>query len=300
MANAVLNNSTNGRINSTNGRAQRRHVPPWFRSGFRVMGAMAPAAAATFGHRLLFTPRRLRPRDEERAVLARGQRFSFDVDRERIVARAWGEGPTVLLAHGWGGHSGQMTSLVDALVAAHFRAVAIDFPGHGESEGRLSSLVHFARAMARASAIFKPFHGIVAHSLGAAAVTYAFAHGGLQTSRAVFFAPPSDFHTWWGHFRTQVGVSDAIWHKIQRKAEGWLDVPFESIQPTQLAPHMSTPLLILHDVHDREVPIEQGEDLARRWPGATLQRAEHLGHVRILHDATLIQRAVSYLTEGAM
>ncbi|WP_394847804.1 lysophospholipase [Pendulispora brunnea] len=260
---------------------------------------MAPAAAANFGHRLLFTPRRLHPRDEERTVLAKGQRFSFEVERENIVARVWGEGPTVLLAHGWGGHSGQMSSLANALVAEGFRAVAIDFPGHGESEGRLSSLVHFARTMERASAIFKPFHGIIAHSLGAGAVTYAFARG-LQASRAVFFAPPSDYHAWWGLFRRQVGVSDAIWSKIQRKAEGWLDVPFDAIQPAQLAPRMTTPLLILHDVHDREVPFEQGEDLARLWPGARLQSAERLGHVRILHDPRAVASAVAFLGQPAL
>ena len=299
MPHGAVNNSTNGRVNSTNGRARKHVVPPWFRNGFRVMGAMAPGAAVTFGHRLLFTPQRLRPRDDERAVLSKGQRLSFAVDRENVVARVWGEGPTVLLAHGWGGHSGQMSTLVNALVAAGFRAVAIDFPGHGESEGRLSSLVHFARAMDRASAIFKPFHGVIAHSLGAGAVTYALAHS-LQASRAVFFAPPADFHAWWGHFCAQVGVSDAVWHGIQRKAEGWLDVPFENIQPTQFAPRMTTPLLIVHDVYDREVPIDQGELLARTWPGATLQRTEHLGHVRILHDPRGVASAVAFLGQPAL
>ena len=41
----------------------------------------------------------------------------------RVVGRAWGEGPTVLLVHGWGGHAGQMTPLVDSVVAAGHRAV---------------------------------------------------------------------------------------------------------------------------------------------------------------------------------
>jgi len=275
-------------------------APLWFRTGFRLMGAMAPDAAASVAHRLFFTPRRARVRAEERSALARGERFSFEVAGRNVVARAWGEGPTVLLAHGWGGHAGQMTSLADAVVAAGYRAVAIDFTGHGESEGRLSSLVHFAWALERAAALFKPLHGVVAHSLGAAAVTFAMSRG-LRPARVVFFAPATEFETMWAYFRSQVGVSNAVWQKMQERAKGWIDMSFDEIQAVHLAPNMTAPLLILHDAGDREIPFEHSEKMVHVWsgaesaPGIQLVRTERLGHVRILHDAHAIDAAVSFL-----
>src|ERR1700730_8027904 len=91
--------------NSTTDRLRPVHVPPWFRAGFRVAGAVAPGAAARLAPRLFFTPPRAPVRAEERAVLARGERFELAALGQRVVGRAWGEGPTLLLVHGWGGHS---------------------------------------------------------------------------------------------------------------------------------------------------------------------------------------------------
>jgi pimeloyl-ACP methyl ester carboxylesterase len=233
-------------------------------------------------------------RDEERLVLDRGETFALGVESQRIVGRVWGEGPTVLLVHGWGGHAGQMTTLVDPAVAAGFRVVAVDLPGHGESAGRVSSLVHGASALARVAALFGPVRGLVAHSFGAAVSTYAMASG-LAVERAVFFAPPSRFETFWQRFRMGVGVSDIVMERMLHRAEEWLDVRFAAISPVDLAPRMETPLLVLHDPEDREMPFGEGAELAASWPGAVLRRAERLGHLRILRDPGCVAEAVGFL-----
>jgi pimeloyl-ACP methyl ester carboxylesterase len=279
---------------STTDRLRPIRVPPWVRAGFKVAGSISPAAAARLGNKLFFTPPRAPLRPEERAVLARGERFSLSVGGQRVVGRVWGEGPTVLLAHGWGGHSGQMTALVDPAVAAGFRAVAIDLPGHGESAGRLSSLVHFDAALTGAAALWKPLHGIAAHSFGAAASTYALSRG-LSARRVVFFAPPVRFDSFWVRFRSSVGVSDEVWRRMMREAESWLEVRFDGIAPFDLAPRMRAPLLVFHDPEDREMAFEEGAELVSRWPGAALRRVEHLGHLRLLRDARCVAEAIDFL-----
>ncbi|HXO26063.1 MAG TPA: alpha/beta fold hydrolase [Thermoanaerobaculia bacterium] len=279
---------------STTDRLRPAQVPGWFRAGFRVAGALAPGAAAGLARRLFFTPPRAAMRPEERAVLERGERFEVAAGGQRVVGRAWGEGPTVLLVHGWGGHSGQMTALVEPAVAAGFRAVAIDLPGHGESAGGMSSLVHFATALERAAALWKPVAGLVAHSFGAAASTYAMSRG-LAVRRAVFFAPPARFDSFWTRFRTGVGVSDEVWRRLMRAAESWLQVRFDGIAPLDLAPAMAVPLLVLHDAGDREMSFGEGTELVGRWPGAVLCRTEGLGHLRILRDERCVAAAVRFL-----
>lgn len=281
---------------STTDRLRPIPVPPWLRAGFRVTSAVAPGAAALLARKLFFTPPRAAVRAEERAALERGERFSLAVSGERVVGRAWGEGPTVLLVHGWGGHSGQMTPLVEPAVAAGFRAVALDLPGHGESAGSVSSLVHFAAALERAAALFRPLHGLVAHSFGAAAGTYAMSRG-LAVGRAVFFAPPARFDSFWARFRAGVGVPDAVWRRMVSEAEEWLDVRFDAIAPADLAPRMTAPLLVLHDAGDREMHVSEGAELAGRWPGAAFERSEGLGHLRILRDARCVARAVGFLAQ---
>jgi pimeloyl-ACP methyl ester carboxylesterase len=279
---------------STTDRIRPIPVPSWLRAGMRVGSTLAPGATARFAQKLFFTPPRARVRDEERAVLARGEVFALEVGGQRVVGRAWGEGPTVFLVHGWGGHSGQMTTLVDPVVAAGFRAVAIDLPGHGESAGRVSSVVHFAAALRSAAALFKPVHGLVAHSFGAAASTYALSSG-LAAGRVVFFAPPARFESFWRRFRDGAGLSDEIVKRMLHEAEDWLNIRFDGLSPIDLAPRMTAPLLVFHDPEDREASFEEGAELARCWPGAELRRAEKLGHLRILRDARCIGEAVEFL-----
>jgi len=282
------------RQKSTTDRLRPVPVPPWFRAGFRMAGAVAPGVAARLAQRLFFTPPRAPLRSAERAVLARGERFELAAFGQSVVGHAWGEGPTLLLVHGWGGHSGQMTALVEPAVAAGFRAVAIDLPGHGESAGGMSSLVHFAAALERAAALWKPVRGLVAHSFGAAASTYAMSRG-LAADRAVFFAPPVRFDSFWARFRAGVGVSDEVWRRLLRAAERWLGVSFDGIAPFDLAPRMTTPLLVLHDANDREMACDEGAELVSRWPGAELRRTEGLGHLRILRDERCVAAAVRFL-----
>jgi pimeloyl-ACP methyl ester carboxylesterase len=283
--------------NSTIDRADLRPlpVPAWLRTGFRMTGAVAPAAAARLALRLCFTPPRPAVRPAERAVLARARRFSFDAAGSRLAAWSWGSGPaTVLLVHGWGGHAGQMTALVEPLCAAGCRVVALDMPGHGESTGRLSSLVHFAAGMEGAAALCGRLDGVVAHSFGAAAATFALARG-WAAERLVFFAPPAHFVTFWARFRAALGVSEPIWRRVIADAERWLGLRFEGIAPADLAPAMTAPLLVLHGTGDREMPFAEGEELVRRWPGARLLRQEGLGHLRILRDPSAIAEAVAFL-----
>lgn len=283
---------------STTDRLRPIPVPAWLRTGFRWTGAVAPAAAARLGQTLFFTPPHAPVRPAEREILDRGEPFTLTVRGRRIAGRAWGSGPAVLLVHGWGGHAGQMTPLVAPLVAAGRRAIAIDLPAHGDSEGRVSSLVHFAAALERAAALWHPLSGLVAHSFGAAATTYALSRG-LAADRAVFFAPPARFDTFWDRFRAGTGISDEVWKRLVRGAEDWLEISFDGLAPIQLAPRMTVPLLVLHDAADREMPFAEGAELATRWPGAQLHRCEGLGHLRILRDAPAIAQAVTFLTGPA-
>jgi pimeloyl-ACP methyl ester carboxylesterase len=269
-------------------------MPRWQYNVFHLASVLAPGVAIMIARRLFFTPQVTPVRDEERAVLDRAEPFALDVDGKHVAGYAWGAGPAVLLAHGWSGHAGQMTPLVDPLMAAGFRAVAIDMPGHGASAKHLTSLVHFSDAIEAAAARFGPLHGIVAHSFGASACMLSLTRG-LTVDRAVFFAPPARFDTWWLRFRMGLGMSDAMWQRFLRDADTWLSVQFEDIAPADLAPGMTVPLLVIHAANDGEVSIDEGAELASRWPGATLHRMERLGHLRLLRNERSIADAVSFL-----
>lgn len=280
---------------STNGHTIYVPISAFVRVPFRLASAISPRLGGELARLIFFHPMRTRPNEAQGAVLGKADQSMLDLDGRKLAAYSWGEGPTVLLVHGWSGHAGQMAEFVEPLTRAGFRAVAIDLPAHGASGGGLSSVVHFTRAIWAAAQHFGPVHGIVSHSLGAGGVIQAFL-GGVKAKRAVLLAPPAQFHDYWGLFRSRMGMSHAVWRAMVARSERWLGLPFAEVHPEVGAPMMTAPALILHGTADRVCPVTEGRSLARMWPGARLRELD-AGHVSILRDPRAIAETVKFITE---
>lgn len=271
-------------------------APSWIRAGFAIAEQFSAALSGRWAQQIFFTPQKRPPRPFERACLERALRFNVETKHGRIAAYAWGDsGDTVFLAHGWSGHAGQFSALISALGAAGLRAVAIDMPAHGASEGERSSTVHFADAIGALRQVIGAPHAIVAHSMGAAATTLALARGQVSAERVVFVSAPAQFEPYWARFRQGLGLSRDGWNAMQAASEAWLGLPFAQVVPLAHAARMTVPLLAFHDIADREVPVSEGRELVAAWPGAELVESEGLGHNRILADAATIARVTDFL-----
>jgi pimeloyl-ACP methyl ester carboxylesterase len=187
-----------------------------------------------------------------------------------------------------------MAAFVDPLLAAGFRAVAIDLPGHGRSAGQRSSVVHGAAAVELANGAFGPLSGLVAHSFGAPVSTYALARG-VSPQRVVYVAPVAQLEPYWARFGAGVGASPAVMARAMRRGENWLGVRFDDIAPLGHAAKLKMPLLVLHGADDRETPTTDGRVLADAWPDAEFREIPGLGHMRILWDQATITQAVQFL-----
>ncbi|MGH8445744.1 MAG: alpha/beta hydrolase [Solimonas sp.] len=269
------------------------------RTGFRLLDRIAPGLAARLAQRLFFTPPRAVLREDERRVLAGGWRSTLDYRGGHLVLWRWGSGPRVLLAHGWGGHGGQMTALVEPLVAAGHEVVIVDLPGHGLSSGDRASVLHFSEAIEQVADALGGIDTLIAHSLGSAGATLALSRG-LAVRRAVYFAPPARFDAIWAQFREGLGMSTSAWERFRRRAEAWLGLSFADIVPADLAPHLRVPLLVIHGDRDREIPLREGEALQGRWPQSRLHRVDGLGHLRILKDAACVHEAVHFVSNAPL
>lgn len=287
----MTQNSTNVRPNFV--------APAPLRAAFRVLAATSPRTAAAAGAALFFrTPPRRPTSAAERAVLDAGRRLDLGSGRSRLAAWSWGEGRSVvLLAHGWGGSAAQLTPFVAPLVAAGFAVVALDGPGHGESAGRSASIPAFAEAMARVADAHGPLDGVVAHSMGGAAFSLAAARG-VGARRAVFLGPPSDAAAWYGEFVRFLQLPSRAEPALHARIELVAGEPIGRLNSRTLGPALRMPLLVIHDRHDREVPLADGARVAADATDGRLHVTEGLGHRRILRDAEVLGRAVEFLAAG--
>ncbi len=282
----------NPTTNSTN--IQSSYRAPWLvRAGLGAAGALAPSLAARIGERLFLTPPRHAVPEREREALSGAVRFAVPFRGGRLMAWRFGEGPAVLLVHDWGGRGVQLSAFAPALAEAGCAAVTFDGPGHGALSGTLASVPLFGEAV-EAVARQVGARAAIAHSLGAAGTGLALL-AGLDLAAAVFVGPPRTPSRFFRQFCAALDLEPALRRAVRRRLERRFGMSLSDFDMPRLAAQQGTPLLVIHDRDDTEVPWEDGAAIAGAWPGAELVTTSGLGHRRILRDPGAVARAVSFV-----
>lgn len=287
---------------STIVRAKKWFAVGALRSAFRILEVAAPGPGARWAERIWLTVPERPWRPENPPPVPAGEPFSMQVGPSTVRGRMWGEGPAVYLMHGWGGTGGQLDAFVEPLVQAGHRVVSFDAPGHGSSSPSMagrgrSTLPEFIDSLRAAVERYGEPHAIIAHSFGAAAAVLAVLDG-LPAGRVAVIAPMADPIGFSYVFAKMVGFGERTRTGFLRvleqrvgKSMDLFDIPkrMRAVDPSTLPP-----LLIVHDLGDREVPVASGEQLQRMWPGAVFDPWTSLGHYRILVDPDVVGKVVAF------
>ena len=284
--------------NSTNVRSKKplgaRLSALGLRAGLQTISALAPAATERWALSRFATPVRTRHGGPKAAG---GHRFTLPGRTGDLAAWDYGDGPTVLVTHGWSGHAAQMSAFVPALVAAGYHVVCFDQPAHGHSAGRRTNMLEFRDAVLTVGRRLGPLAGVVAHSLGATASLLALDRG-LRADRLVLLAPPIDPIPFAWAFADHVGLPRARTEGLVQLLRDFLHADLGGRYALEAAAAARDPLLLIHDQDDRAVPISHGRALADASARAQLWPVRGLGHNRMLGDPAVVQAAVTFLRTG--
>ena len=237
------------------------------------------------------TPLRTHRPPAECELLKTGETFSLS---NGISGVSWGRGPRVLIVHGWCGRSTQLNGFVQPLVDSGRSVIAIDCWGHGDSPGQESHGVAFAKSIMLCAQEKGPFDAAIGHSLGAAAMLVCLSVG-LELDRAVLIAPP-ELHTVIKRFTEKLGLSADESEAFTPALEKIAGMSREDFLLKKIVRGVQAPLMIVHDINDREVPVYDIEELLRNCPQASLMSVSGFGHKRIIKSGEVIAGAVSFIT----
>jgi pimeloyl-ACP methyl ester carboxylesterase len=273
-------------------------VPAPVRGAAYVLGRIAPGFAARIAERLFLRPPRKRTPSREASWIADAAPLRLRGAGRELAGWTVGDGPCVLLVHGWGGRGSQLAAFVGPLVDRGFRVVGFDAPGHGGSEGRRSSVPEMAAAVEEVGAQLGPLRAVVAHSLGCTVTTVALSKG-FDAERCVYFAPPTELPYFTRGFCRLLGFGSGVARRMRQRVERRFDVRFDDLHAPRLARRLDVPLLIAHDRDDRDVPLAHAEELAWAWRDARLMTTRGLGHRAILRNPHVVRHAVDFIAEPA-
>ncbi|HEY0333505.1 MAG TPA: alpha/beta fold hydrolase [Stenotrophomonas sp.] len=275
------------------------------RLGMRRLSWLSPSLAARVMDRLWFRAPRTHPSAGALACLAAGRRSTLLLQGRPVAVWEWGgQGPCVLLVHGWGGHGGQLHAFVAPLLAAGLRVVAFDAPAHGASGAsthgrRRVTFLQFSAALQALAERMGPLAGVIAHSGGCTSVALAMRQGWRAPARLVFVAPFCEPAAAIDAFARQLGVDGGTVARFSARAERWLGLAWRDLDIAEVpVERNNAKLLVLHDATDREVPIAQSQRLVAAWPDAALLTTIGSGHRRILGQPEMVEAGVAFLVAG--
>ena len=210
-------------------------------------------------------PRRMPLDDAQQRRLAQASHSRHRHADGELALWSFGEGPRVVLLHGWDGCAAQMLDFVDPLLAAGF---AVTLLGQVEA--------------------------VIAHSAGSAGSLWAF-NRGLRVNASVHLCGPSSLQ------RMLLGASAAYGLEPQQTeallawAHGHIGQPLSALDIENMRDGLRHRGLILHDPEDRTVPFGASKALQQNWPESRLVELSGLGHRRLLSDAQVIAQSVAFI-----
>lgn len=279
--------------------------PPWryqmtvlgWLTILRLMEPIAPAVAERIALRLFLTPPKYLVPDWQKHHLSLADQKTIEIDHCTVRYYQWGQGVPIVLVHGWGGRGGQLSAFIEPLVQAGFSVTAIDGPAHGGSSGKRTDMFQFAAAI---DAIIKKtgsVQAIIAHSFGAACTLLALKEYKINVGKLILIGSPASAIWVTEKFAENLKISKKTIVGMRRLLEErhgnrWR---WEDLSLIQLIKGVSTPILLVHDRDDREVPFADALALKKAVPTAELYASEQQGHRRILRSPEVIARVLAFI-----
>lgn len=289
---------------SSNGRLKARVVPARYRLLGRMINLISRVNNEWAEDKLAdmwFTVFKRRPRPWVHAFWSGADRcVDVHLSDKSVPVYLWGEGPLVILVHGWSGSGTQFRYFIPQLVAAGYRVAAFDAPAHGSHPGRYAHLLDFSDTLVGIQRELGEVDSVIAHSLGTLASVLA-THRGLSARQMVMLAPHMnvkemiDFYAGLLKLNAQLvaGFKEKVKHRIQTIL-GLEDV-WELLNPAALFNGQNIQGLLMYDREDAVVPLSVFNEIDSLWqPQHTLQTSG-LGHYLLFKDNVLIGQVVEYI-----
>lgn len=210
---------------------------------------------------------------------------------------AWrlGDGPAVLLVHGWRDDHTLWSPLIDALDARGRSLVAFDMPAHGLSDGEWGLQPEAVDGLWAITAALGPIDAIVGHSSGAGTAELAISEG-LDADRAVFVAPPfRPGHNRWLRQAERQGISEEIAVAAQKIYEEKVGPERMRFDLCAALPALETKILVVHSVDDEHMPYRDTQAVVARCANAELFEVAGLSHRRTARDPDVVSRIADFV-----
>jgi len=166
-----------------------------------------------------------------------------------------GDGPTVLLMHGWESNSFRWRPVVTALQKAGFSVVSFDAPAHGYSSGTILHVPLYADCSQKIIEAYQPEY-IIGHSIGGMTMIYnQFKYKNAHVKKMVSLGAPSELSDFMRQYKNLLGLSNTLMTHLEAYFVTVFGFKFSDFSSPKYVKELGIPGLIIHDELDAVAPF---------------------------------------------
>ncbi|GAM97824.1 probable hydrolase [alpha proteobacterium U9-1i] len=243
--------------------------------------------------RVARTPRRRNP-PRLAACFRNIEQHDIAGPQGNVAAWRLGEGPAILLVHGWEDDHTVWTPMIDALQALGFAIVTLDLPAHGWSDGDFGLRGDCIDAVKAVAAQLGPIESAIGHSMGGGILGQAMREG-LQLDRLVVIASAFGRGSRWRIFAERAGIAPEIAERARDLYIAEVGEERGSADVAEILASLSAKKLLVHSYEDEAVPYARAQ-AAAETSNAPLLLFPHLKHRETAQDRDVVARVLEFMT----
>ncbi len=283
---------------TTAGRKLHPKYYRWLGKALNFVHDFSPKLGGQLAFGLLSTPKRIPLKVDDRLLLENAWPLDFSDFEYSVKGYVWGDGPAILLLHGWQTNATRWRAFIPRLVEAGYSVIAIDAPAHGRSKGTSLTLLQYIEVAKRVLDTVPPLHAIIGHSLGAMAGVIGLSQSKCpRPHKMVLLGTFSSPKGLLDQFANYLGLKPRLIESIESEVKRLSGKHIDQLELTQhLTKSQVDQIQIIHDQFDRIAPVDHAYRLAAALENPELVITEGCGH-RLLKPR-VVDTVIDFIQRG--
>ena len=261
---------------------------------FNLVALFSPGAAAKLAFNTFAKVRKGRVQPRQQPFLDQARHTQETVAGHVIQTYQWaGDGPRVLLIHGWESNSFRWRNLITVLREQGFHVIAFDAPAHGYSSGKILHVPLYTECVEHMVQAFDPKF-IIGHSVGGMTALYhAHRHPNESVEKVVTIGSPAEFGEIVASYQRMLGFNDRVLRAFDALVYEEFGYHVHEFATPRFVKGNPKKGLLLHDREDRIAPFHASQKVHDAWEDSVLVPTVGLGHS--MHQEEINRRIVDFL-----
>lgn len=264
------------------------------RSYIKFLNKISKKRATKLVTKLFLTPQRTVLRKDQLEYYKSGHSEFIKFNDKEVFVFTKGEGPRVMLAHGWGSNSYIFRFIMDSLVESGYSVVTLDYPAHGQSSGKQTTLPETSELIKLLSEKYGPFKAAIAYSFGGPTTIRALELG-LQTENLILLSSPTKIESIFNPFFDLLDVKPELQELFIQDLVAQTGIDRNRISPLDMEYDKSVRTLIVHDKDDEIISHTDATSIHNELKNSKLIFTSKLGHRGVPRTEEVLREIINFL-----